>query len=307
MIRLTGPTIRRNLRALWAEVVGIPYEPAFTTINAAQQINFERSSKGFDGGLLSWIQVVDEVSFWLASLSMALEDEHNSDNKRDLVCRFMIGGLSAHMNAVRTLVIAGFDVPAKMLVRQIEEHCSLLILLMDDAELCSEFHHHHEPEASNKFWHKHISKGKLEKKINEKLKARNPELSDAVAELGDWLKEERLVLSAASHPSFLASAMTVAAGASSGRGGGGVFGFADAASARTLRVLFYHLFLLMWVQQHSFQYLVNKIDICSGNPFGEQVHKRRDFVYRLMLFVAIKQDELPLQPKFIEDEDLEHG
>jgi hypothetical protein len=259
---------------------------------------------GFDQALLSWILVIDEISLWLASVSISMEDVSSVENKRALVCRFMIGGLSAHINAVRTLVVAGFDIPAKMLVRQIEEHCSMLILLMDDAELCAEFHNHHEPEASNQFWHKHISKGKLERKIEEKLVGYSPDLLAAFSELTDWMKEERLVLSAASHPSYLASAMSVAAGVSSGRGGAGMFGFADAVSVRTLRVLFYHLFKLLLVQRHSFQLFIEQIKEVSEGPFADEALKRQRFIYRLLLFVALKHDELPLQPQFIEDEAL---
>lgn len=304
MLRPNGRSIRGQLRHLWRDTTASsPYMPASSVIRFAQESNFERAQLGFDHALLSWILVVDEISLWISSISMAMDEGEPPADKRSLVCRFMLGGLAAQINAVRMLVIGGFDIPAKMLVRQIEEQCALLIWIMDDEELCAEFHRDHDPENSNKFWHRHISKGKIDKKITEKLTRENPKAAEAFSEIAEWFKTERVVLSAASHPSFLASAMTVAAGVSSARGGAGIFGFADAVSVRTLRILFFQLFTLIFAQQASFDFFVGRFDENSDNPFVTIAIERRKYIYRLFLFVAKFHDELPLGAQFVDDID----
>src|SRR5690606_7045751 len=123
-----------------------------------------------------------------------------------LVC----GAISHYLYSMRSLSAQGLDVSAKALCRIVSEYVDILSLLIE-SDLSASFCESQEPDAANKFWHKHLSKGKAAKLTSVIWKRFG--LSDAeISTVEEWYKDEILTLSSTVHPTFMASYMASTSG-----------------------------------------------------------------------------------------------
>ncbi|MBY5765081.1 hypothetical protein HFO06_18600 [Rhizobium leguminosarum] len=118
----------------------------------------------------TWLSVV-AVTLQM-ELSHPDDDEEFSDEQKAALAFF--SRLANDLWAIIELVECGFDLQARALARSYLEHVDVLICCIDDIELTKEFVAAVEPEASNHFWHKNVSKDKIKKRtaslVSEMLK-----------------------------------------------------------------------------------------------------------------------------------------
>lgn len=135
------------------------------------------------------------ISFFSVSIDKKADRKHN-------VITLICWRICAEIIAIRKLVLEGLDVPAKQILRAMSENLDALGLAALSEEFCEDFVNDQEVEHANKTWYKHISKGKARKLIQEGLPLN---IRDIIDELEMYRDQEEKVLSAAAHPSYISS------------------------------------------------------------------------------------------------------
>jgi len=162
------------------------------------------------------------------------------------------------------LVLSGFDVPAKQVLRSFVEHLDVLNLLVLRPELAEEFQRAETPEASNEFWNRYVRRGKVRKDLYGEIASALGDDQSAIEEWRSWRREEDTILSMAAHPTSIGCFMSICVpGADESEAWLGLFGAKGDVSTRTLRYAIYALTDLLVM--HYF-------------PFGEQGHFDRPAV-----------------------------
>ena len=188
------------------------------------------------------IRLFDELLGWMLNLSMAVKEcPSEADGTLSAANRsyiMLVGAICSHLISIRHLVNLGHDLPAKQVLRSLTEHLNMLNLLWLNPNLCGEFVCVETPEAANKFWHTHVSKGKLKKHTRKMLfkAAKEQNEIEAIDEWRKFREEEEKVLGMAVHPNYLSAAFsTVPAGLSKESEMPGYLGMKSETSIRTLK------------------------------------------------------------------------
>jgi hypothetical protein len=66
--------------------------------------------------------------------------------------------------ALRHLILLGYDVAARTLLRSIGEYSELYVAVLDDPALADEFVKSDVPDGAKAFWKSHVAWGSLQKK-----------------------------------------------------------------------------------------------------------------------------------------------
>ncbi|KJF73110.1 hypothetical protein RP75_12930 [Agrobacterium arsenijevicii] len=135
------------------------------------------------------------VAFLVRRQNSERDDQHN-------VANLISWRICTELVAIRKLILEGLDVPAKQILRSMSENLDALGLATISAEFCSDFIEDQDVENANKTWHKYISKGKARKLIKNNLPVY---FAEKLTEHDIYREEEEKVLSAAAHPSFISS------------------------------------------------------------------------------------------------------
>ncbi len=154
-----------------------------------------------------WLEIFDEFFRWAAEFTNVLckaaveyRDDDKFKGEKIRVFYLLFSQLVSDMAAIRTLTDSGLDVQAKKILRSFKEYCDVVVLFCFRPEFIPEFNETEDISSSNKFWHKHISKGKL-RKLLQKEKFKDIEAANAHAL---YEKEEEDILSSSIHPSLAA-------------------------------------------------------------------------------------------------------
>ncbi len=159
-----------------------------------------------------WIGIYDHLIYWMSLLSILAEAIFFSTPRPDnfskaifaLACR-----LVSDLIAVRHLILLGHDTAATVLTRSLCEHIDLITAMYLDPSLAEPFLLADTPNKSNEFWHRHLSKKKLDRRLEAAwvnfLKRHSP--TDEVIDNGasDWVRSDQRILDGFTHPSFLPS------------------------------------------------------------------------------------------------------
>ncbi|RUX27004.1 hypothetical protein EOA13_22010 [Mesorhizobium sp. M7A.F.Ca.US.011.01.1.1] len=149
--------------------------------------------------------------------------------------------------AIIELIETGFDLQARALTRSYLEHVDALICCIQDKELTKEFVRAVEPEDSNAFWHKYISKNKLKVRvsifISEKIGVQNSKLVDILRE------DAELSGSMLLHPTVTAGLSTAFGNEDGDYESYPIFPTPLAASVGILRTILIHLFWLWFAME----------------------------------------------------------
>ncbi|RYF40718.1 MAG: hypothetical protein EOO38_21545 [Cytophagaceae bacterium] len=187
---------------------------------------------------------------WLSFLAGSLvaefaENDVNEVRDEQVAALAFFSRLASDLWAILEIVEAGFDLQARMLARGFLEHVDVLICCIDSCTLTKEFVDAVEPEQSNAFWHRYVSKNKAKSQVSRIIAGKmGREDTDVV----DRLRENiEFAGSTLIHP-------TVAAGLSTAFGNDDVeydslpiFPVPMGASAGVFRPILIHLFWLMLV------------------------------------------------------------
>jgi len=112
---------------------------------------------------------------WLSAISVSIlndislrdTDIDGTPDTEQTVALAFFSRLANDLWAIIELVERGFDIQARGLSRSFLEHVDVLICCIHDLELTEKFADTIEPEQANQFWHKHISKNKMKRRVAE--------------------------------------------------------------------------------------------------------------------------------------------
>lgn len=196
----------------------------------------ERNNRDSISGLAPWLVAFDECVSWLVSVAITLREAlHASETPRKelRVYTMLSATMVSQYLSIRRLVLAGFDISARQLLRCLVEYKDVAALLHERPELIEEFFNTQDEQQSNAFWHKHVAKGKARKILDERL--------TSIAGLGEndsfleWKRGTDAMLSMTVHPSYLASVMaTFPPGSDALDNWPGMFGLKAEVSITTL-------------------------------------------------------------------------
>lgn len=149
---------------------------------------------------------------WLTVLATMLVDEISESDNRDELLDEQVAGLaffsrlSNDLWAIIELIEIGFDLQARALTRSYLEHVDVLICCVQDRTLTSEFVKAVEPEESNGFWHKYVSKNKAKARVSDFISSK---LGREKSRIVDLLREDaEFAGSILLHPSVAAGLST---------------------------------------------------------------------------------------------------
>ena len=161
------------------------------------------------------IILLDEcISFFGCLQFSYFQEIRNQQDNEDIYERrayaLLSGAIAHYLFCLRQLSVKGLDVGARAICRITSEYIDTLALLLEK-DLAQVFCESQEPEAANKFWHTHLSKGKLSD-INDNFYRKLNLSSDQIKEDKKWHREETSVLSSTIHPSFMAAYIASSSG-----------------------------------------------------------------------------------------------
>lgn len=119
--------------------------------------------------LYPFIQILEEYLFTYNEFWEFVFSYWNNTKEKD---RSFFGPLllatkvSVDLCAIRSLILTGFAESSQVIFRSVVESLNLLIAMLDDKNLSEEYEESVKKKSGEKqFWYKHISRGKLYKKL----------------------------------------------------------------------------------------------------------------------------------------------
>ncbi|AXV14363.1 hypothetical protein CYG48_00695 [Neorhizobium sp. SOG26] len=185
---------------------------------------------------------------WLSLLAVALlqdlplAEEEIEPTAEKLAAISFLSRLANDLWAIIELIEAGFDLQARALTRAYLEHVDVLICCIHDEQLTAQFVAAVEPDEANEFWHRHVSKNKIKRRVSEFVSS---VIQAPGSQVVDFLREDaELAGSMLLHP-------TITAGFAAAFGieeieydSYPIFPTPTASSAGTFRAILIHLFWL---------------------------------------------------------------
>ncbi len=146
---------------------------------------------------------------WLMYVHVLLgkPGELGPTNKESRVAWALIGAAVSFGLSIRTLLLNGFDTPARALLRTYVETLFLCIVLLHDRNLAAAFAAADSDEEVKNFWHTSASPKRLHEQIISVEKKVGLD-KDTVHSLTAWRREEYEILSQSSHLSYMAAVLT---------------------------------------------------------------------------------------------------
>lgn len=204
-----GATIDR-FWSHWTNLHRGPLSPA-TVQTVAEAVSAENLKRDLYLQLKNWLRILDEVNGWLISLYIEMRHLIDADlaeekTKSGLSAQFsavcyILGRIVSDGQAMKVLILNGCEYQCRVLLRSTIEHLDLFTSMLENEELAEAFMSSGSEAASNAFWHKHISRGKL-KKLPPALIRSSPDLGDWWAEFRQAEDEMHSIFS---HPNIAAA------------------------------------------------------------------------------------------------------
>jgi hypothetical protein len=119
----------------------------------------------------------------------------------------LVGSAVSFGLSIRTLLLNGFDTPARALLRTYVETLFLCIVLLHDRGLAAAYAAAQGDEEVKNFWHTSASP----KRLHERIIAIEKKIGfekDIVHSMTEWRREEYKILSQSSHLSYIAAVLT---------------------------------------------------------------------------------------------------
>jgi hypothetical protein len=190
---------------------------------------------------------------------------------------------------VRNLIVVGYDVQARNLLRSIDEHVDAIYYLCLRPEACDKFVLTIDDKSSNAFWYEHIRGAR--KFIDGELRRKSG--GDVFQEFSRYKKSEREMFSSAHHPSYVASTVPFLAPYGSVRAFDYLFGTPNEFSYRTGAFLFFLLVEMAMMLGYLDADLTQIIKSRSRDPVREFIRKGHPHLVRMLLFLS-KNNDAPI-------------
>lgn len=159
-----------------------------------------------------WIGILDEMISWEVSLLATCLENIRNDALPSLNRKFYQSTTMCLMKivsdsiSIRHLILLGYDSSARTILRSVSEYMEVLVALMDDPTLASEFVKSDTPETAHAFWRSHLRGPLIRKRIETAWRrffardeAKDWETADWLAKWGSHSNRE---LSGTLHPSY---------------------------------------------------------------------------------------------------------
>lgn len=160
-----------------------------------------------------WVAILDEMISWeISLLSTCLEEikidrEHPTTSKElyqsVTMCLMKIVSDSI---SIRHLILIGYDNSARTILRSVSEYMELLVSLMDDPSLASEFVKSDTPESAHAFWKGHLRGPLIRRRIETAWRkfftSDHTEEHDMADWFSKWASKSNKELSGTLHPSY---------------------------------------------------------------------------------------------------------
>jgi hypothetical protein len=174
---------------------------------------------------------------WLAYVHVALskQGELGPIHQEARAAWALIGSAVSFGLSIRSLLLTGFDTPARALLRTYVETLFLCIALLHDRNLAKAYVAAETDEQVKDFWHTSASP----KKLHERIIAIENETGlgdDIVQSMTQWRRQEYEILSQSSHLSYVAAVLTAVTQklGEKGRYAPSFLGLASEGSPRTI-------------------------------------------------------------------------
>lgn len=158
--------------------------------------------------LVPWLNCFDEALLWLhCARAWAWFRPSRGQGKAHLGADMLFGRCVRLAGAIRLLLISGFDEPARPLVRTLNETLDLLVAVLVDESLHSEYVKDGSGADENEFWRKHFGrkqKGTNENLINGYLEKAGKRAGIEDADSKAWLAERKAIKKFFSGPTHVA-------------------------------------------------------------------------------------------------------
>lgn len=160
-----------------------------------------------------WVAILDELNSWLVSLLSTVYRPSNQPNARlndfERSVVVVLGKLIADTTALRHLITLGFDGSARTLLRSTSEYIHVLVALIDDPALGTEFVRADTPEAANAFYFNQLARGKLHRRLETAWTGFFQSNGDTARWFADQQRRHGTLLSGTAHPSFAGGTQAV--------------------------------------------------------------------------------------------------
>lgn len=159
-----------------------------------------------------WVAILDELNSWLISLKSTIYgpammgEGRMSDFERSVVV--ILIKLISDTTSLRHLITLGFDGSARTLLRSIVEYMQVLVVIIDDPALATEFVKADTPETSNEFYFGHVARGKLQRRYKAAWARFGQADNDFAEFFASQQAELGQLLAGTSHPSFAGGTLT---------------------------------------------------------------------------------------------------
>lgn len=240
--------------------------------------------------------LLDEIIAFFGSVHLCYYEEMISGSKdrsrhQDIAITKLCGSGAHYLQSIKILSQEGLDVSCKALVRVWLEHLQLLSIVLSE-DVAEEFNGAESPEEANKFWHKHLSKGKsLRRAALAVLRDQLENSEEWWKSLREWEDEELKILGAAIHPSSIGSFMASAVNGKNGNALGGFVGGIQSSQFRTFSFIFHETWFFLKAH-NDFPFGTTKGALSENNVLASFSKKSGEVITKILTRYVMDPDKL---------------
>lgn len=205
----TAKDLKSYLKKRWSSVGCSLKHHQRMGVSIGKLVNYsaKRNGKLKDPHFELWIAVYDEFVSWLVSLAAVV---HWNKRKRpyqptdfEQAVVILLMRIVSDSLAIRHLMLLGFDASAQTQVRSTTEHMEVMVAILDDPAMATEFCKSRDVRSANKFWKAYLSKQKIRPRIKAVWMKFFSDDHSAAKWFANWGNSDYPELSAIAHPSFM--------------------------------------------------------------------------------------------------------
>jgi hypothetical protein len=125
------------------------------------------ASREAEAHLQPWLAMWEQCCQWLSTLHMTLERRANGGaiSAMDRAPVETIGAAATYANAIRTLVLSGYDHPARALLRSFVELIRLSVALLHDPDFRKLYRAAEDQESARHLWFRALKPAMIEQRL----------------------------------------------------------------------------------------------------------------------------------------------
>lgn len=167
---------------------------------------------GYNEAVWPWWRLATECLNYLTVTSQGFFRAIRNDKGSDILRAqwALVARAAKDASAILMLIEKGYSQQADVVLSSMIETLEFASALIIDPALSAEFIATDSPDASNEFWHRHISRGRSRKKIEELYTQKLEDASGLGLQHAEWRSYGRKILGALKHPTYVAIVREIA-------------------------------------------------------------------------------------------------